>query len=62
VAVRSPVFTGGLRETAGPFASSGHWWESPGWQREEWDARTAEGACYRIFRSPQGDFVEGIYD
>jgi protein ImuB len=62
VALRSPVFTGRIMETDGPFASSGHWWESPVWQREEWDARTTDGAQYRIFRSPQGDFVEGVYD
>jgi protein ImuB len=62
VALRSPVFTGGILKTEGPFVSSGHWWESPVWQREEWDAQAADGSHYRIFRSPEGDFIEGVYD
>jgi protein ImuB len=62
VSIRSQVYTGAIAKTAGPYASSGHWWEGNGWRREEWDAQAVNGAWYRIFRSLDGDFVEGVYD
>ena len=60
--LRSSVFNGAIAETRGPFLSSGNWWDPDRWSREEWDVQAADGALYRIFRSPAGCFVEGVYD
>ena len=52
---------------AGPWRSSGDWWEQDGWARDEWDvALQAESgvALYRLVRDllSGGWFVEGSYD
>jgi protein ImuB len=60
--LRSHVFIGPIVETRGPFFSSGNWWDSGRWAREEWDVETSNGSLFRIFRSSEGCFVEGIYD
>jgi protein ImuB len=60
--VRSSVLNGAIVDLRGPFVSSGDWWDRDPWSREEWDVQAADGTLYRIFRSPEGCFVEGIYD
>ena len=60
--LRSHVFIGPIVGTRGPFFSSGDWWDDNRWTREEWDIQTSDGSLFRIFRSPEGCFVEGIYD
>ena len=60
--LRSHVFTGAIVDTRGPFFSSGNWWDSGRWAREEWDIETSDGSLFRIFRSADGCFVEGTYD
>jgi protein ImuB len=60
--LRSHVFIGPIIEMRGPFFSSGNWWDSGRWAREEWDIETSDGSLFRIFRSSEGCFVEGIYD
>ncbi len=52
---------------AGPWRSSGDWWERKAWARDEWDIalQTAEGvALYRLVHDLLGGdwFVEGSYD
>lgn len=52
---------------AGPWRSSGDWWEQEGWARDEWDvALQAESgvALYRLVRDLLSGrwFVEGSYD
>ncbi len=63
---------------AGPWRTSGDWWRSDFWARDEWDVGIESGAkvkapggqtgqsqvLYRIFRELQSKewFVEGIYD
>lgn len=60
---------------AGPWRTSGHWWDQTPWSRDEWDValaitRTFNGAIetavvlYRIYRDLLTDrwFVEGSYD
>jgi protein ImuB len=52
---------------AGPWRSSGDWWEQEGWSRDEWDiAVTAKTdlALYRLVHDllEGGWFVEGMYD
>ena len=60
--LRSHIFVGPIVETRGPFFSSGNWWDSGRWAREEWDVETSDGSLFRIFRSSDGCFVEGVYD
>src|SRR5581483_7110541 len=53
--------------TAGPWRSSGGWWEQDGWAHDEWDIalQTDSGlALYRLIRDLfSGNwFVEGSYD
>jgi protein ImuB len=60
--IRSQIWRGPINDARGPFVSSGEWWDVNRWSREEWDIQTADGALYRIYRSHDGTFVEGIYD
>lgn len=60
--IRCPVFNGGITKTRGPFNYSGDWWEDKRWARQEWDVETFDGSLFRIFRSSDGCFVEGVYD
>jgi protein ImuB len=60
--LRSEVFIGPITALRGPFFSSGNWWDTSRWAREEWDVETSDGSLFRIFRSSEGCFVEGIYD
>ena len=53
--------------TAGPWRSSGDWWEHEGWARDEWDIAVEEKsgiAMYRLVRDLLGGewVVEGVYD
>jgi protein ImuB len=53
--------------TAGPWRSSGDWWEHTGWARDEWDIAVQEEAgvaFYRLVRDLLSGrwFVEGTYD
>jgi len=52
---------------AGPWRSSGDWWEQAGWARDEWDIALQQEtgiALYRLVRDllSGGWFVEGSYD
>jgi protein ImuB len=60
--LRSHIFIGPIVHARGPFFSSGNWWDSGRWAREEWDVETSDGSLFRIFRSSDGCFVEGVYD
>ena len=60
--LRSHVFVGPIMAARGPFFSSGNWWDNGRWAREEWDIETSDGSLFRIFRSNEGCFVEGVYD
>ena len=55
---------GVVRQAAGPWRSSGNWWDGQRWNRDEWDVAFEDGAVCRIFleRDTDGWFVEGIYD
>lgn len=60
--LRSHVFIGPIVESRGPFFISGNWWDTGHWAREEWDIQTSDGALFRIFRSQDGCFLDGVYD
>lgn len=53
---------GRVLEFAGPWRTSGDWWTTDPWSRDEWDIALSDGALYRIFCNPAGWFVEGNYD
>ena len=61
--VWTSVVQGAISATAGPWHSSGDWWEADRhWQHEEWDVELAAGGIYRLRRTPAGWFLEGEYD
>jgi len=52
---------------AGPWRSSGDWWEREAWSRDEWDLALQNGAAVSFHRLVHdllggGWFVEGTYD
>jgi len=55
---------GAVRQAAGPWRTSGGWWHTEHWNRDEWDVSLDEGTVCRLFqcRDSEGWFVEGIYD
>jgi protein ImuB len=55
---------GVVRQAAGPWRSSGNWWDGQRWSRDEWDVAFEDGAVCRIFREREGSgwFLEGVYD
>lgn len=55
---------GRVLAAAGPWRTSGDWWTTEPWARDEWDAAVEDGGVYRIYQ-PHGAshwFVEGAYD
>lgn len=62
LAIRCAVANGRLKLVIGPWRASGKWWEPGAWQREEWDATTANGKTLRLVRQPGGWTVEGVLD
>jgi protein ImuB len=52
---------GKVLNAAGPWRTSGDWWTSTVWNRDEWDIALSNGALYRIYSDPHW-FVEGTYD
>jgi protein ImuB len=55
---------GVVRQAAGPWRTSGGWWDASRWNHDEWDVAFEDGAVCRIFqdRDDGGWFVEGVYD
>ncbi|HUP03914.1 MAG TPA: hypothetical protein VMU19_07995 [Bryobacteraceae bacterium] len=53
---------GKVLDLAGPWRTSGDWWTSDPWSRDEWDIALSDGAAYRLYCEPRGWFVEGSYD
>jgi protein ImuB len=53
---------GEIRECAGPYRSSGDWWEVRGWSTEEWDVMLEEGGMYRLSLRGGVWSVEGCYE
>ena len=52
---------------AGPWRTSGDWWEQEGWARDEWDVALQEAAGIALYRLVRDLFsgqwkVEGSYD
>jgi protein ImuB len=44
-------FSGGrVTHAAGPWRTSGAWWDPQNWDRDEWDIALHDGVSYRLFR------------
>jgi protein ImuB len=63
---RNKAMQGEILWAAGPWRSSGDWWEREGWARDEWDiaVQGVDIALYRLVRDRLGGrwFLEGTYD
>ena len=54
---------GRVLNAAGPWRSSGDWWTSTPWNRDEWDITLTNSALYRIYCEPDRHwYIEGTYD
>ena len=57
---------GRVEQSAGPWRTSGAWWEGPSaaWDRDEWDAALSDGSICRLFcdRISGRWFLDGILD
>jgi protein ImuB len=57
---------GRVEQYAGPWRTSGAWWDAAGtqWDRDEWDVAVADAVMCRIFRDRASGqwFIEGILD
>jgi protein ImuB len=61
VRLSAPGIHGKVLNAAGPWRTSGDWWTSTAWNRDEWDIALSNGALYRIYRDSNW-YVEGSYD
>jgi protein ImuB len=64
---KRPAARGDVLWAAGPWRSSGDWWEQEGWARDEWDIAVQQNAAiafYRLVRDLLSGrwFLEGEYD
>jgi protein ImuB len=62
--VIAPGIEGNVIQCAGPWKTSGEWWASTAWTREEWDVALDDGALYRIYYETDNRewYVHGVYD
>jgi len=63
VRLTAPGLYGRILQASGPWRTSGDWWTTEAWDRDEWDVALNNGALYRLYREPDGTWrVEGAYD
>jgi protein ImuB len=63
VRLSAPGIQGKVLNAAGPWRTSGDWWTSTVWNRDEWDIALSNSVLYRIYCEPsQHWFIEGSYD
>jgi protein ImuB len=61
--IASPGITGKIQTAAGPWRTTGDWWTTQPWNRDEWDITLSNSTLYRIYREPNDHwFIEGTYD
>jgi protein ImuB len=60
----SRVIAGRVLTVAGPWRTSGDWWTTTPWAREDWDLSLSDGALYRLYREyfTGAWFLDGEYD
>jgi protein ImuB len=54
--------TGTIRLLAGPWRSSGDWWQPNAWAQEVWHIELDDGAAYQLAKKTGGWFVDGVFD
>jgi protein ImuB len=72
---RQGFVSGAITQAAGPWRTSGNWWDTPGprmksetpnesWDRDEWDVAMTDGTVYRLVveREVGQWFLEGVID
>ena len=72
---RQGFTSGAITQAAGPWRTSGNWWDTPGprtasdrsteaWDRDEWDVAMTDGTVYRLVveRGVGQWFLEGVID
>ncbi len=52
---------GPITAAAGPWRSSGDWWTTDPWDRDEWDVAVAD-KLFRIYHEREEWFLQGSYD
>ena len=62
IILRSSKFTVKIALASGPWRSSGLWWDKAAWTAEEWDIQTIQGQLYRLNRTGNEWFLEGVFD
>jgi len=67
VCTRPKTIQGSVLWKAGPWRSSGDWWEREAWSRDEWDIALQNASSIALYRLVHdllegGWFVEGTYD
>jgi protein ImuB len=64
VRVISPSVSGRVVMAKGPWRTSGEWWRSDAWNRDEWDIALEDGGVFRIYREIDSErwFIEASYD
>jgi len=62
--VTAPGVRGRIARQAGPWRTSGDWWTTDPWSRDEWDVELTDGALYRMYCEHHSGrwFIEGSYD
>jgi protein ImuB len=63
-AITAAGIKGTVLRCAGPWKTSGEWWASTSWTREEWDVALDDGGLYRIYCElpARAWYVHGVYD
>ena len=61
---RRGVEGGRIVTSAGPWRTSGSWWDSDVWNRDEWDVTLVAGETYRLFHDRESDnwFLDAAVD
>jgi protein ImuB len=61
---RRGVDGGRIDMCAGPWRTSGAWWDAELWNRDEWDVTLASGETYRLFHDRESGnwFLDGVVD
>jgi protein ImuB len=61
---RRGLHGGRIDACAGPWRTSGSWWDSHVWNRDEWDVTLEGGETYRVFhdRGSGNWFLDGVVD
>jgi len=60
--LQSAEARGAVRTVAGPYHSSGDWWDRNSWARAEWDLELENGTLCRCHEEGGAWKVDGVYD